>query len=62
MKENNVLKDKIALFPRSPGVYLMKDPAGKIIYIGKANHLKSRVASYFTGKDSRPMTPFLMAR
>lgn len=62
MKENNALKDKIAFFPRSPGVYLMKDQAHKIIYIGKANNLKSRVASYFTGKDSRPMAPFLMAR
>ncbi|PKN52639.1 MAG: excinuclease ABC subunit C [Deltaproteobacteria bacterium HGW-Deltaproteobacteria-13] len=62
MEENNALKDKIGSFPRSPGVYLMKDSARKIIYVGKANDLKSRVASYFTGKDTRPMAPFLMAR
>jgi excinuclease ABC subunit C len=62
MEENNALKDKIASFPRSPGVYLMKDLAGKIIYVGKANDLKNRVLSYFTGKDTRPMAPFLMAR
>ncbi|HUN54258.1 MAG TPA: excinuclease ABC subunit UvrC [Smithella sp.] len=62
MEENNGLKDKIASFPRCPGVYLMRDPLQKIIYVGKANDLKSRVTSYFTGKDTRPMAPFLMAR
>jgi len=62
MEENNILRNKVSAFPRSPGVYLMKDQAQKIIYVGKANDLKSRVASYFTGKDSRPMAPFLMAR
>lgn len=62
MKEMNALKEKAASFPKSPGVYLMKDTAKKIIYIGKANDLKSRVTSYFTGKDTRPMAPFLMAR
>jgi len=62
MEENNDLKEKIASFPRSPGVYLMRDLAQKIIYVGKANDLKSRVTSYFTGKDTRPMAPFLMAR
>ncbi len=62
MKEINALKDKIASFPKSPGVYLMKDVARKIIYVGKANDLKSRVMSYFTGKDTRPMAPFLMVR
>ncbi len=62
MEENNDLKEKITSFPRSPGVYLMRDLAQKIIYVGKANDLKSRVISYFTGKDTRPMAPFLMAR
>lgn len=62
MKEIDTLKDKVASFPRSPGIYLMKDTARKIIYVGKANDLKSRVTSYFTGKDTRPMAPFLMAR
>lgn len=33
--------------PKSPGVYLFKDAAGKIIYIGKANSLRDRVSSYF---------------
>lgn len=43
----NILKDQIKNMPSSPGVYLMKDYAGKIIYIGKAKNLKKRVASYF---------------
>ncbi len=60
--EDKSLKEKVDLAPRSPGVYLMKDAAGKIIYIGKANDLKNRVSQYFTGKDTRPMAPFLLAR
>ena len=62
MKELDALKEKVASFPKSPGVYLMKDGGRKIIYVGKANDLRSRVTSYFTGKDTRPMAPFLMAR
>jgi excinuclease ABC subunit C len=40
--------------PREPGVYLMKDRDGVIIYVGKANSLRSRLASYFLGRDERP--------
>ncbi|MDA1015764.1 MAG: GIY-YIG nuclease family protein, partial [Planctomycetota bacterium] len=35
-------------FPTTPGVYLMKDELGRVIYVGKAVNLKSRAASYFT--------------
>ena len=41
-----------ASFPTSPGVYLMRDGAGKIIYIGKANNLRSRLSSYFKNNNS----------
>lgn len=41
------LRDKIAGLPVTPGVYLMKDVRGTIIYVGKAKALKSRVSSYF---------------
>ncbi|KAA5540624.1 excinuclease ABC subunit UvrC [Roseiconus nitratireducens] len=34
-------------FPQSPGVYLMKDAAGRVIYVGKAKNLRSRAGSYF---------------
>ncbi len=43
--------------PRKPGVYLMKNDKGKIIYIGKAKRLRDRVRSYFTvNADGRPKT------
>ncbi len=41
------LRKKAANLPLSSGVYLMKNSAGTIIYIGKAKHLKNRVSSYF---------------
>ena len=41
------LKAKANRLPKSPGVYIMKDKNGKIIYIGKAKALKNRVTQYF---------------
>ncbi|MCA9222513.1 MAG: nucleotide excision repair endonuclease, partial [Planctomycetales bacterium] len=38
---------KVREFPQKPGVYLMKDAAGVVIYIGKAKNLRSRAGSYF---------------
>lgn len=48
------LKEKVRRLPDKPGVYLMKDRLGRIIYVGKAKSLKKRVGSYFT--PSRAMT------
>ncbi|MEE1184929.1 MAG: GIY-YIG nuclease family protein, partial [Acutalibacteraceae bacterium] len=42
-----VLKQKANKLPQSPGVYIMKNSSGKIIYIGKAKALKNRVTQYF---------------
>ncbi len=39
--------------PASPGVYMFKDAEGEILYIGKAKSLRSRVRSYFRGKDGQ---------
>jgi excinuclease ABC subunit C len=47
------IKEKVKNFPDSPGVYLMKDASGKIIYIGKAISLKKRVRSYFQRSRNR---------
>jgi len=38
---------KVRGFPQSPGIYLMKDRFGRVIYIGKAKNLRSRAGSYF---------------
>ncbi|MBP7736727.1 MAG: excinuclease ABC subunit UvrC [Spirochaetes bacterium] len=45
------LKTVVAGLPADPGVYIMKDDAGTIIYIGKASSLKKRVSSYFQKRD-----------
>ena len=39
--------EKVKTFPRAPGVYLMKDTAERVIYIGKAKDLRNRASSYF---------------
>src|SRR4051812_4881824 len=39
--------EKVRQFPSSPGVYLMKDAQGRVVYIGKAKNLRSRAGSYF---------------
>ncbi len=39
--------DKVKTFPQTPGVYLMKDAAGVVIYVGKAKNLRARASSYF---------------
>ena len=40
-------KEKVREFPDTPGVYLMKDEQGRVIYVGKAKSLRSRASSYF---------------
>lgn len=53
------LKEILARVPTDPGVYLMKDRKGRIIYVGKATNLKARVRSYFNQTDTREFVPLL---
>lgn len=45
------LKEKIASLPEKPGVYIFKDSMGRVLYVGKAKNLRSRVKSYFTATE-----------
>ena len=40
-------RDKVRGFPTTPGIYLMKDAQGRVIYVGKAKNLRNRAGSYF---------------
>lgn len=53
------LQEKLEALPERPGVYLMKDRGGRIIYVGKAVNLRSRVRSYFTRGDARAFVQLL---
>lgn len=57
------LLEKVASLPTGPGVYLFRDAAGELLYVGKARSLRSRVRSYFRdGKDRRLATRFIARR
>ena len=47
MNTREDLKEKVALLPEQPGVYLYYDKEGTVIYVGKAKNLRRRVSSYF---------------
>ena len=46
------LKSQVNRMPNKPGVYIMSNDQGKVIYVGKAKGLKNRVRSYFTPKPA----------
>lgn len=50
MSEPNLLPpaEKVKQFPAAPGVYLMKDEQGRVLYVGKAKNLRNRAGHYFT--------------
>ena len=63
MSPSTILQGKLAHLPEQPGVYLMKDQGGKVIYVGKAKDLRARVRAYFhVGGDGRSQIAFLMRR
>jgi len=56
------LAEKLSSTPTGPGVYLLKDGGGKVIYVGKAVNLRARVRSYLRGGDERTQVRFLVGR
>ena len=51
---NNLITEQLKRLPTSPGVYLMKDAEGNILYVGKAANLHHRVRSYFSAGQRLP--------
>ena len=49
-----VTKEMLQNLPEDPGVYIMKDKNGKVIYVGKAKILKNRIRQYFQNTDRHP--------
>src|ERR1051326_794479 len=56
------IQEKLEALPAQPGVYLMRDKAGKVIYVGKAKNVRARVRAYFRGGEGRSQIEFLMNR
>ncbi len=62
-EDGDALERKLELAPTEPGVYLLRDRAGKVLYVGKAKSLRPRVRAYFReGGDGRFQVRFLMKR
>ncbi len=58
-----LLREKAAMLPLSPGVYLMQDKDGNIIYVGKAKKLRNRVSQYFHDTASHsPKTRLMVSK
>ena len=56
------LRKKATALPPSPGVYLMKNRDGRVIYVGKSRRLCARVASYFTGSEHAVKTARMVSQ
>ncbi len=56
------LLEKANHLPLTPGVYLMRDESGKVIYVGKSRKLKNRVSQYFRGGDKDTKTARMVSR
>lgn len=63
MKKDKItaLRERATALPATPGVYLMKNGEGTVIYVGKSRNLRSRVSSYFTGTGHTVKTARMVA-
>ena len=60
--KRNPLAETAAQLPTDPGVYLMKDRQGAILYVGKAKNLRNRVRTYFHAGIDSPKTRLMVSR
>lgn len=60
MADLEKLREKARKLPMLPGVYIMKNTAGQIIYVGKAKKLKNRVSQYFNRVEKHPVKVYKM--
>ena len=59
---NDLIAEKLRLLPAGPGVYIMKNAAGEVIYVGKAVSLKNRVRQYFQSSRNHSSKVCAMVR
>jgi excinuclease ABC subunit C len=59
---NAPLDERVQRLPTESGVYLFRDRSGQVLYVGKAQNLRARVRSYFSGGDGRHQMHFLVPR
>lgn len=56
-------KSSLKTYPQAPGVYIMRDSEGKVLYVGKAKNVRQRLKNYFVaGGDGRAMIPYLLEK
>ncbi len=56
------LAEQVDRAPDAPGVYLWKDVAGEVLYVGKARSLRKRMRQYVSGQDDREKVPLMMGQ
>ena len=61
-EQTDSLEEGAASLPTGPGVYLFKAEDGSVLYVGKAQNLRSRVRQYLSGGDGRIRIPALVDR
>jgi len=60
MRAKPTIAEQLATVPDAPGVYLWKDDAGEVLYVGKAKSLRKRMRQYTSGHDDREKIPLMM--
>ena len=59
IRRREELLELVERLPNEPGVYVMRDRKGRVVYVGKARRLRQRVRQYFNGHDTRLFVPML---